>query len=164
MDGIKVFQVVGYQNSGKTTLMEKLIAYGTSKSFRIGTIKHHGHGGAPDKNRVAKDSDRHREAGAKFACVEGGGILHLEAQQGSWSLDEIISLYKQFELDLVLVEGYKQAQYPKIIMIREPEDLELVRELTNIHSIISWFPIEQPDNYQTFSIDELDRFVEEFFT
>ena len=55
----KVFQIVGYQNSGKTTLMEKVISGAAEKGVRVAYIKHHGHGGAPD----AKDSTRHQQAG-----------------------------------------------------------------------------------------------------
>lgn len=66
----KIIQIVGYQNSGKTTLMEQLIKHATKEGLRVGTIKHHGHGGAPVEN-LSKDSNRHEQAGARVSAVEG---------------------------------------------------------------------------------------------
>lgn len=43
-----ILQIVGYQNSGKTTLMEKLIQALTYEGMKVATIKHHGHGGYPE--------------------------------------------------------------------------------------------------------------------
>lgn len=40
----KVYQIVGFQNSGKTTLMESIINYWSKHDLKVGTIKHHGHG------------------------------------------------------------------------------------------------------------------------
>ncbi|MFK4997842.1 molybdopterin-guanine dinucleotide biosynthesis protein B [Bacillus sp. N9] len=83
MAGSKIFQVVGYQNSGKTTLMEKMIEYGSRIGIAIGTIKHHGHGGVPLRRHGEKDSDKHRAAGAIVTAVEGEGIVHIEASQNT---------------------------------------------------------------------------------
>lgn len=76
----KILQVVGYQNSGKTTLMEQLIREATATELRVATIKHHGHGGIPDVES-SKDSTRHERAGAAVAAVEGGGVLRLSAKR-----------------------------------------------------------------------------------
>lgn len=43
-----ILQVVGHQNSGKTTLIEKCIKELTNHGIKVGTFKHHGHGGKPD--------------------------------------------------------------------------------------------------------------------
>lgn len=66
----KILQIVGYQNSGKTTLMEQLIKRATTEGLRVGTIKHHGHGGVP-MIEASKDSSRHELAGASVTAVEG---------------------------------------------------------------------------------------------
>ncbi|MCJ7841179.1 molybdopterin-guanine dinucleotide biosynthesis protein B [Lederbergia sp. NSJ-179] len=126
MDRTKVFQIVGFQNSGKTTLMEKLISYGRNREFRLGTIKQHGHGGPPEGNMLHKDSKKHVKAGAMIAAVEGDGMLQLEARNSSWNLDDILSIYQSLPIDLILVEGYKKAAFPKIVMTRHQEDLHLL--------------------------------------
>ncbi|OKL37471.1 molybdopterin-guanine dinucleotide biosynthesis protein B [Domibacillus mangrovi] len=133
-----IFQVVGYQNSGKTTLLEKLIACAAAEGLRIASIKHHGHGGMPD----TKDSTRHQQAGAIISGVEGGGALHLHIQREKWKLDDILQLYQLFSVDLILIEGYKLEEYPKVVLIRNEDDLSLL-ELENIQCVISWINIEK---------------------
>src|SRR6478735_4175363 len=85
-----VLQVVGFQNSGKTTLVEKLIKRAKQFNLCVGSIKHHGHGGPPDSSSELKDSHRHQQAGANVAGVEGGGILQLTADSKDWSLKKLI--------------------------------------------------------------------------
>jgi len=78
-----VLQIVGYQNSGKTTLAEKLISYACNKGLRVGSIKHHGHGGAPASN-LTKDSTRHAQAGAVVSAVEGDGVVQLQLAKNTY--------------------------------------------------------------------------------
>ncbi|MCP3763029.1 molybdopterin-guanine dinucleotide biosynthesis protein B [Domibacillus sp. A3M-37] len=148
-----VFQIVGYQNSGKTTLMEKLIRAAAEKGMRVAAIKHHGHGGAPD----AKDSTRHQQAGAVLAGVEGEGILQLNIQQDNWPLVEIIKLYSFFPIDCIFVEGYKKEPYPKAVLIRNEEDLPLLK-LENIHCVISWIPLSDVP-YKTFQVKHEEEYI-----
>lgn len=135
--GTPVLQITGYQNSGKTTLAEELIAYAASRNLRIGSIKHHGHGGVPYGSIDSKDSGRHLKAGAAIASAEGAGFLQLVNQENKWGLDQLIHLYGSLSLDGILVEGYKQESYPKIVMVRHQRDWKLVDELTNIAAVIS---------------------------
>lgn len=48
-DKLSILQVVGYQNSGKTTLIEKLCQLAECEGLKLGCFKHHGHGGTPDR-------------------------------------------------------------------------------------------------------------------
>jgi molybdopterin-guanine dinucleotide biosynthesis protein B len=145
---IPIFQVVGYQNSGKTTLISKLVKRLSSEGFSVGTIKHHGHGGMPEYGDGGKDSEVHRLAGASVIAVEGGGSLQLTAQHLSWDLHKTLSLYETFHLDAILIEGYKMESYPKIVLLRNHDDLELLDKLSNINCLISLFTlslVEQGD-------------------
>jgi molybdopterin-guanine dinucleotide biosynthesis adapter protein len=152
---IPVLQVVGYQNSGKTTYVEKVIKQATKLGLRVATVKHHGHGGTPYMNENGKDSDRHRLAGALATSVEGDGVLQLYSKQNEWKLVDILKIYQQLRLDLVIVEGYKKENYPKVVLLRSEEDLELVDQLTNIIALISWFPLtdEVKRKFVTFNLD-----------
>ncbi|WP_050180287.1 molybdopterin-guanine dinucleotide biosynthesis protein B [Domibacillus robiginosus] len=134
-----VFQVVGYQNSGKTTLMEKLIQAAAARGARVASIKHHGHGGMPDGQ---KDSARHQQAGAVIAGVEGEGVLQIAITQDQWTLQQILSLYSSFPVDFIFIEGYKGEPYPKAVLIRSEEDLPLL-SLSNIQCVISWRDIPE---------------------
>lgn len=153
-----VLQIAGYQNSGKTTLMEKLIAHATEQGKRVAVIKHHGHGGVPELPD-GKDSTRHHQAGAFVTGVEGGGILQLTIQQPSWTLPELLKLYDQFPVDSILIEGFKQTDYPKVVIIRSEEDIALV-SLPGVQCVIAWcdmpkqkvpvFHVKQDDEYVPF--------------
>ena len=62
---------IGYQNSGKTTLVEKVIAELTRRGLRVGSLKHHGHHGF-DIDVPAKDTWRHHQAGSKHVGLVAG--------------------------------------------------------------------------------------------
>lgn len=156
----KILQVVGYQNSGKTTLMEQLIRQATACGLKVGTIKHHGHGGIPMSE--SKDSFRHEEAGASVTAVEGDGTLRMSIHQSSWKLDDILAIYASFKLDLILIEGYKDEHYSKVVLLRTLEDQVLLQKVSNIICVIYWpsFPLEKPLEYPTFSIHEQAQYME----
>ncbi|MEW8970046.1 molybdopterin-guanine dinucleotide biosynthesis protein B [Mesobacillus jeotgali] len=130
-----LFQVAGYQNSGKTTLSLRLIQQLTAAGLKVATIKHHGHGGRPEVVE-SKDSDKHVKAGAAVSLVEGGGRLVIQAENGSWSLSEEIDMLSFFKPDLILIEGHKQEPYPKAVILRNEDDIELMEKLENIQVVL----------------------------
>ncbi|GAC89780.1 molybdopterin-guanine dinucleotide biosynthesis protein B [Anoxybacillus flavithermus NBRC 109594] len=130
-----ILQIVGYQNSGKTTLIEKIIHQLCENGYRVGTLKHHGHGGKVMLPKE-KDTTRHAEAGAMVCAVEGDGTFLLHAK-GNWELDELLCIYERFPIDVLLIEGFKHAAYPKIVCLRHREDEHLLH-LKNILFSISW--------------------------
>ena len=156
-----VLQVVGFQNSGKTTLVEKLIKKAKQFNLCVGSIKHHGHGGPPDSSGQPKDSYRHHQAGADVAGVEGDGILQLTAESKDWSLRKLINFYQFFSPDVIFVEGYKKESYPKAVLIRSEEDLVLLSSLTNIICVISHIPLknEVQRAYPMFHLQEDELYL-----
>lgn len=161
----KILQIVGYQNSGKTTLMEQLITQAAVEGLRVGTIKHHGHGGIPMGDN-SKDSFRHEQAGASVTAVEGEGTLRMSIHQSSWQLDEILAIYASFKMDIVLIEGYKNESYSKVVLLRTPEDQALLQKVSNIICVIYWptYTLEKPLEYPAFSIDEKTKYMEFLMT
>lgn len=136
---LKVFQVVGFQNSGKTTLVASLVRKLTDEGYKVGTIKHHGHGGAPAENDQTKDTGKHRDAGAVVTAVEGEGVLQVTAQQEKWNIEEIINMYRFLKVDMIIVEGYKKESYPKVVLLRNESDEILLEQVDNINAAISWY-------------------------
>ncbi|WP_053365553.1 molybdopterin-guanine dinucleotide biosynthesis protein B [Bacillus sp. FJAT-27245] len=132
-----VFQVAGYQNSGKTTLVEALIRLLKEAGVAVASIKHHGHGGKPDI-AAGKDSSRHIAAGASASIVEGGGRLVLHSERESWQLEEQVKILAAFNPDVILIEGHKNATYPKIVLLRSGEDEKSLRKLKNIIAAAYW--------------------------
>lgn len=157
-----ILQIVGYQNSGKTTLVEKIVHVLTESEMKVATIKHHGHGGFPEV--AQKDSERHRKAGAVVSSVEGAGLLSLSSLREEWSLQEIIRLYEFFEVDTILIEGYKKESYPKVVLLRSEEDVELLHKVENIVAVITWYdaPTNLREKYKVFHIAEEDLYIDWF--
>lgn len=156
----KILQVVGYQNSGKTTLMEQFIKQSVEFGMKVASIKHHGHGGKPDFEST-KDSARHERAGATVTAVEGDGTLRLNVQKKEWTLEQIISLYDHFEIDMIFIEGYKKEHYPKIVILQMAEDYELVEQLSNIVCVLYWptYTGKIPEHYPAFPIDDRQQYI-----
>ncbi|MBC6971414.1 molybdopterin-guanine dinucleotide biosynthesis protein B [Bacillus sp. Xin] len=154
-----ILQIVGYQNSGKTTLTEKLIQAFSDKGMKVATIKHHGHGGYPEVPQ--KDSERHRQAGAVVSAVEGAGLLSLSSLRDEWSLQEMIRLYDFFEVDMILIEGYKAENYPKVVLLRTNEDIVLLDKVENVIAVITWNDAVQSlqETYKTFHITEEELYI-----
>jgi molybdopterin-guanine dinucleotide biosynthesis adapter protein len=129
------FQIVGFQNSGKTTFMTKLIHALSVEKHRVATIKHHGHGGKPDVLET-KDSKKHIAAGASASLVEGEGSILLQADDTNFTLKEQMTLLSFFKPDVILIEGHKRAEFEKAVIIRDDADLFLLEELENIKLIL----------------------------
>lgn len=157
-----LLQIVGYQNSGKTTLVEKIVHALAERKMKVATIKHHGHGGFPEV--AQKDSERHRKAGAVVSSVEGAGLLSLSSLREEWSLQEIIRLYEFFEVDIILIEGYKKESYPKVVLLRSEEDVELLHKVENIVAVITWHdaPANLREEYTVFHITEEELYIDWF--
>lgn len=157
----KILQIVGYQNSGKTTLTEQLIAQATSEGFVVGAIKHHGHGGVP-MIESSKDSARHEKAGASVTAVEGQGTLRMSINRSHWQLADILAIYELMDMDLILIEGYKSEHYPKVVLLRRPEDQSLLQKVSNIICILYWptYPLDKPLEYPAFSIHEKAEYMD----
>jgi len=107
--------VVGRSNAGKTTFMEKLLPELARLALSVGTIKHDVHGF--DIDVPGKDSWRHKRAGARRTVISSPAKLALvQDTDHDWSLDELLGFFRG--MDLVLVEGYKRAERPKIEVYR----------------------------------------------
>lgn len=161
----KILQIVGYQNSGKTALTAHLTRCATNAGLQIATIKHHGHGGKPAVIDN-KDSTLHEQAGAAISAVEGAGTLRLSITQNHWQLEDILTLYRQFAMDIILVEGYKSAHYNKVVLVRQPSDLALLHELTHIICVLYWPSAKPPTNLPcpAFAIDDKTSYTDFLLT
>ncbi|PQM61861.1 MAG: molybdopterin-guanine dinucleotide biosynthesis protein B [Rhodobacteraceae bacterium] len=110
---MKVFGIVGWKNSGKTGLMERLVREISSRGFSVSTIKHAHH--TFDIDQEGKDSFRHRMAGAQEVLLSSQNKWALIHELRNKCEPDLKSLLQKLSLvDLVLVEGYKYESYPKL--------------------------------------------------
>ena len=106
--------VSGYSNSGKTTLMERLIPRLRARGLRVGTIKHAHDGFAMD--HPGTDSWRHARAGAAaVAVIAPTRAAWLVKTPEELSCTQAIKRMTD-DVDVVLVEGFKRAAGPKILL------------------------------------------------
>ncbi len=116
----RVIGVCGFKNSGKTTLVEKLVTRLTQMGYRVSTVKHAHHDF--DIDHEGRDSFRHRRAGATEVAVISQNrfaIMHELRGAEPPSLQDMLE--KLSPCDLVIVEGYKRDTHDKI----EVRNLEL---------------------------------------
>jgi molybdopterin-guanine dinucleotide biosynthesis protein MobB len=110
---VRLYGVVGWKNAGKTGLMERLVTEITGRGLRVSTVKHAHH--AFDIDHPGKDSHRHRVAGATevlLASRNRFALMHELRDEDEPSLAALLA--KLSPVDLVLIEGYKRDDHPKI--------------------------------------------------
>ena len=140
-----VFGVVGWKNSGKTTLTERLVSELTDRGLTVSMVKHTHHN--VDVDRSGTDSYRHRMAGAQEVMLAGGSrfaLMHEYRSQPEFELDELLS--RMAPCDLVLVEGFKKTPIPKLEVRRaECQTSFLAEENSSIIAVASDYEISGLD-------------------
>ncbi len=114
---MRVVGIVGWHDSGKTTLMVALVAELVARGHRVSTVKHAHHGF--DVDTPGKDSWKHRDAGATEVMVGSAArwaLMHELRGDPEPSLDALLATMNP--VDLVLVEGFKHADHEKIEIYR----------------------------------------------
>ncbi len=113
---VPVVSVVGRSNVGKTTFLEKLIRELKRRGHRVGTIKHYEHDFEVDQ--PGKDSWRHAQAGSDVVVISSPHKLALIRRMNEeLPLAEIVAT--MLPVDIVLTEGYKREDRPKIEVFRQ---------------------------------------------
>ncbi|WP_341278067.1 molybdopterin-guanine dinucleotide biosynthesis protein B [Paenibacillus sp. FSL H8-0537] len=131
-----IIQIVGFKNTGKTTLTAALVKQLAEAGCRVGTVKHDGHDF--DIDHPGTDTWQHREAGAHKIAITSPHRTAIMEQRPT----PLKELLQQFgDMDWVIVEGFKQECYPKIVLIREEEDEALVKQLEQVVAVASWYPV-----------------------
>ena len=118
-----ILSIVGYSNSGKTTLMEKLVSGLVAKGLRIATIKHSHH--QPEMDTPGKDSWRHKQAGASTSLLVGPEKMLMVSDVDEALNPQLLAARLFADYDLVLVEGYASVAGPKIEVVRAERSQEL---------------------------------------
>jgi len=115
---IPVLCFVGRSNSGKTTLIERLIPELVKAGYKIATVKHSGHGF--DLDTEGKDSWRHKRAGASTVLVLSKGSLAMFSDvDDDIHLTDLRDRFLDKSIDLVIAEGWKSDSFPKIVVVRD---------------------------------------------
>jgi molybdopterin-guanine dinucleotide biosynthesis protein MobB len=122
---MRIYGVTGWKNSGKTTLVERLVAEITGRGISVSTLKHAHH--AFDVDQPGKDSHRHRAAGARQVLVSSANRWALMTENRGAPEPALETLLAQLApVDLVLVEGWKRDRHPKLEACRAATGQDLI--------------------------------------
>lgn len=107
---MKILGVAGTKNTGKTTLVTQIVGELVNRGYRVGTVKHTHH----DLDLEGKDTWKHRKAGAGLVVGTGESTTTFIVNE-KMDLEKILKNIKfLMDIDYVVIEGFKFANYPKI--------------------------------------------------
>jgi len=110
-----IIGIAGYQNSGKTRLVELIVPHIVASGFTVATVKHIAHDDL-SVDAAGTDTFRHKRAGARLAVAASDSETVYFHSKGQ-TLEEVLERLEKFEpADLVVVEGFKGSRLPKIVI------------------------------------------------
>ncbi len=121
---VKALSFVAKSGTGKTTLLEKIIARLKERGYKVGVIKHDAH--RFDIDHPGKDSHRLTAAGADTMLISSPEKLAMVKKHAEPpSLEELLAIYFA-DVDIVLTEGFKKSTLPKIELHRKERSATLI--------------------------------------
>lgn len=148
--------VSGVKNSGKTTLITRLIPYLTKHGYRVAVIKHDGHDFETDVKGT--DSFRHKEAGAYATAVFSNNRFQVVKEQKNTRDEELIACFP--EADIILLEGFKNSDYRKIEVIRSAvSQVPVCRPETVLAYVTDWTDMTAAPKFGMDDIGQLAAFI-----
>ncbi len=169
---IPILGFAAFSGTGKTTLLTQTIPILRQQGLRIGLIKHSHHNFQIDQ--PGKDSFRLREAGASpvmLVSTHRRAIITEFTPAREPRLDDQLQVFDQSELDLILVEGFKAEQFPKIELHRpslnkpllypnDPDIIAIASDCTlKTPDYLSQLDINQPEMIASFVLNQFMRSV-----
>lgn len=150
---------VGFSGSGKTTLAIKVISILSEKGYKIAALKHDGHNFEMDKE--GKDTYRLKKAGAQTVGISSGEkFAILSDSDHRLSFHELMG-YLPDGLDIIIGEGFKDNELPKIVVHRRANNKERAcLEDKNIIAAATDCPEAFPEVNDIFEIDDADMIAE----
>lgn len=151
----RVFGITGWKNSGKTTLVVRLVQELTRRGWKVSTVKHAHH--AFDIDKEGTDSFRHRQAGASEVAIVSGNrwaLMHELRDETEPNLETILD--RLAPCDLVLIEGYKHEGHRKLeVRRREARDLTPIAPRDPAIAAIAADHRVEDNHLPTFDLDNI---------
>ena len=140
---MRVIGLAGWSGAGKTTLVVKLIPVLRQRGLTVSTLKHAHHGFEVD--RPGKDSFEHRQAGASEVLVASRrrwALIRELREAAEPSLAELLG--RLSPVDLVIVEGFKAENHPKIEVYRAANGRPfLFPDIPNVRAVAADRPVPE---------------------
>ncbi len=155
-----VFGVVGWKNSGKTTLVVRLISVFAARGLAVAAVKHAHHGF--DVDHEGRDSFRYRAAGAGVVAVSSAARFAIMTELRDRPEPTLGELIRHIEgADIILVEGFKRESHPKL-EVRRREALNQTPLAPGDPSILAVAADFEPPACElpTFALDDADAIAD----
>jgi molybdopterin-guanine dinucleotide biosynthesis protein B len=136
---IPIVCIIGRSKSGKTTLLEKLIPELKQRGYQIATIKHHVH---PDFqiDDPGKDTWRHAQAGSDHVIIAAPDkVASIQRVERELTLDELAARIRN--VDLILTEGYRRSDRPKIEVVRSDRSSQPLANPAELVAVVTDLPL-----------------------
>lgn len=155
MNHIPVIGFAAFSGTGKTTLIEKLVLELKRQGYRIAVIKHDAHRFEIDKE--GKDSWRFAKAGADMTLISSAEKTAV-IEQRERTFEQNLSMIH--DVDVILVEGYKQENIPKIGICRKATGKGLPHPMEQYIAVVTDDETINSEQVPIFGLDDVQRIAE----
>jgi len=135
-----ILSIVGKSHSGKTTLLEKVIAELKRRNYKVAMVKHSHH--ANDLDKASKDTWRFTKAGSELSAINSLDHLAIYRKIDHFFDPQEISSFILWDYDIILTEGFKGSSYPKIEVHRAEQGHDLVSDPGTILAVVTDEPLD----------------------
>jgi len=135
-----IISIVGKSSSGKTTLLEKLIAELKKRGHKVAIVKHSHH--KDDIDTASKDTWRFTRAGTELSAINSLDHLAIYRRMDNFFDPRDIATYTSWDFDILLTEGFKGSNYPKIEVHRGEQGKELLTDPKLLLAVVTDEPLD----------------------
>jgi molybdopterin-guanine dinucleotide biosynthesis protein B len=135
-----IISIVGKSHSGKTTLLESLIAELKRRGRKVAIVKHSHH--ANDLDTTSKDTWRFTKAGSEISAINSLDHLAIYRRTDNYFDPQEISSFVLWDYDVILTEGFKGSNYPKIEVHRSEQGQELLTDRQQLLAVVTDEPLD----------------------
>jgi len=150
----RLISFVGTSDSGKTTILTKVIPLLVQRGLRVAVVKHHAHGDF-EIDKEGKDSWKLYRSGADVIISSPVKMAFIRRAKND-SLDFVFERYLDGDYDIVITEGFSRAGKDRIVVLNDPEKIDYFKH----GRILAVVCDESVEGYRTFRRDEVEEIAE----
>jgi molybdopterin-guanine dinucleotide biosynthesis protein B len=135
-----IISIVGKSDAGKTTLLENLIGELKRRNHKVAIVKHSHH--ADDLDTQKKDTWRFTRAGSELSAINSLDNLAIYRHMDHYFDPQEISHFILWDYDIILTEGFKGSDYPKIEVHRSAQGKELSTDPQQLLAVVTDEPVD----------------------
>ncbi len=162
MKNNKIIGFAAFSGTGKTTLIKKIVALLSEKNYKVSVIKHAHH--EFDLDKPGKDSYEIRKSGAENILISSSkrwALIHENKENDELKLEDLLSILENIKTDIILVEGFKKENFPKIELYRKDIGKEILfYNDSNIIAIATDENIKIENNIHKLNLNDPQQIVD----